>query len=153
MICVCVCVCVCMCTLSGVQLFATPWTIARQAPWSMGYSRQEFWSGLPFPFPGDLPNPGIEPTAPAASPALRVNSLLLNHLGSQVPNTYLNIHHTFKPHTCGVPPHSSLSSHFSNPLPQILCYSLSFLLFIVLPYTYVSLKKSFIFPILISVQT
>ena len=72
---------------------------ACQAPWSMGYSRQEFWSGLPFPSPGDLPNPGIEPTAPAASPALRVNSLPLNHLESQVPNTYLNIHHTFKPHT------------------------------------------------------
>ena len=42
--------------------FATPWTTARQAPLSMGFSRQEYWSGLPFPSPGDLPDPGIEPT-------------------------------------------------------------------------------------------
>ena len=46
--------------LSCVQLFATPGTVARQAPLSMGFSRQEYWSGLPFPSPGDLPNPGIE---------------------------------------------------------------------------------------------
>ena len=47
--------------LSHVRLCATPWTVARQAPPSMGFSRQEYWSGLPFPPPGDLPNPGIEP--------------------------------------------------------------------------------------------
>ena len=52
-------------SLSRVQLFATPWTVAYQAPPSMGFSRQEYWSGLPFPFPGDLPNPGIEPRSPA----------------------------------------------------------------------------------------
>ena len=51
--------------LSHVQLFATPWTVAYQAPPSMGFSRQEYWSGLPFPSPGDLPNPGIEPGSPA----------------------------------------------------------------------------------------
>ena len=55
--------------LSHVQLFVTPWAIARQAPLSMGFSRQECWSGFPFPSPGDLPNPGIEPTF-LASPAL-----------------------------------------------------------------------------------
>ena len=44
---------------------ATPWTVAHQAPLSMGFSRQECWSGLPFPSPGDLPNPGIEPRSPA----------------------------------------------------------------------------------------
>ena len=44
---------------SCVRLFATPWTIARQAPLSMGFSRQEYWSGLPFPLPGDLPNSEI----------------------------------------------------------------------------------------------
>ena len=44
-----------------VQLCATPWTVARQPPLSMGFPRQEYWSGLPFPSPGDLPNPGIEP--------------------------------------------------------------------------------------------
>ena len=47
--------------LSRVQLFATPWTVAYQASPSMGFSRQEHWSGLPFPSPGDLPDPGIEP--------------------------------------------------------------------------------------------
>ena len=49
----------------------TPWTVARQAPLSMGFSRQEYWSGLPFPSPGDLPDPGIEPR----SPALQADSL------------------------------------------------------------------------------
>ena len=48
-------------SLSRVQLFATPWTVAHQAPPSMGFTRQEYWSGLPFLSPGNLPNPGIEP--------------------------------------------------------------------------------------------
>ena len=51
-------------SLSRVRLFATPWTVAYQAPASMGFSRQEYWSGLPFPSP-DLPYPGIEPRSPA----------------------------------------------------------------------------------------
>ena len=50
---------------SCVQLFVTPWTVAHQAPLSMGFSRQEYWSGLPCPSPGDLPDPGIKPTSPA----------------------------------------------------------------------------------------
>ena len=57
--------------LHRVLLFATPWTVAYQAPPSMVFSRQEYWSGLPFPSPGDLPNPGIEP----GSPALRADAL------------------------------------------------------------------------------
>ena len=56
---------------SRVRLFATLWTVARQAPLSMGFSRQEYWSGLSFPSPGDLPHPGIE----AGSPALQADSL------------------------------------------------------------------------------
>ena len=67
-ICVCVCVCVCVCILScfsHVQFFVTQWTVACQAPLSMGFYRQGYWSGLPFPSPGDLPNPGIEPASPA----------------------------------------------------------------------------------------
>ena len=56
-------------SLSRVRLFATPWTVAYQASLSMGFSRQEYWSGLPFPSPGDLPNPGTEPLSPK-SPAL-----------------------------------------------------------------------------------
>ena len=58
-------------SLSRVRLFATPWTVAYQAPPSTGFSRQEYWSGLPFPSPGDLPDPGIEPR----SPALRADAL------------------------------------------------------------------------------
>ena len=54
---------------SRVQLFVTPWTVAHQVPLSMGFSRQEYWSGLPRPPPGDLPNPGIEPMS-LRSPAL-----------------------------------------------------------------------------------
>ena len=50
---------------SHVWLFVTQWTVAYQAPPSMGFSRQEYWSGLPFPSPGDLPNPGIKPGFPA----------------------------------------------------------------------------------------
>ena len=52
-------------SLSHVRLFATPWPVAYQASCSMGFSRQEYWSGLPFPSPGDLPDPGIEPVSPA----------------------------------------------------------------------------------------
>ena len=52
-------------SLSPVRLFATPWTVAYQAPPSMGFSRQEYWRGVPFPSPADLPNPGIEPRYPA----------------------------------------------------------------------------------------
>ena len=51
--------------LSLVRFFATPWTVAYKASPSMGFSRQEYWSGLPFPSPGDLPTPGIEPRSPA----------------------------------------------------------------------------------------
>ena len=58
-------------SLSCVQLFETPWTVAYQAPPSMGFSRQEYWSGLPFPSPGGLPNPGIKP----GSPALQTDAL------------------------------------------------------------------------------
>ena len=64
----------CVQSLSHVQLFATPCTVALQAPLSMEFSRQEYWSGLPFPPPGDLPNPGIESASPV-SPALQADSL------------------------------------------------------------------------------
>ena len=57
------------CLFSPAQLFVTPWTVVRQAPLSMGFSRQEYWTGLWCPPPGDLPNPGIKPTS-LMSPAL-----------------------------------------------------------------------------------
>ena len=61
--------------LSHVRLFKTLWTIARQAPLSLGFSRQEYWRGLPFSSPGDLPDSGIESRSPV-SPALQADSLL-----------------------------------------------------------------------------
>ena len=69
-------------SLSHVQLFATLWTVALQAPLSMGFSRQEYWSGLPFPSPGDLPNPGIEPRSPV---------LQADALSSEPPETAISI--------------------------------------------------------------
>ena len=63
--------------LSHVGLFATPWIVAHQAPLSLGFSRQEYWSGSPFLSPGGLPNPGVEST----SPAPWVDSLLSEPLG------------------------------------------------------------------------
>ena len=65
--------------LSRVQLYATPWTVAFQAPLSMGLSRQEYWCGLPFPSPGDLPDPGIDPVSWQDQPG----SLPMSHQGSQ----------------------------------------------------------------------
>ena len=70
-LCSCCAVCYAL-LLSCVWLFVTPWTVARQAPLSMGFSRQEYWSGLPCPPPGDLPNSGIKPR----SPTLQADSLL-----------------------------------------------------------------------------
>ena len=67
-------------SLSCVWLFATPSTVAYQAPPSMEFSRQEYWSGLPFPSPGDLPNAGIEP----ASPALQADALTSEPQGKQM---------------------------------------------------------------------
>ena len=69
-----------VCALSHVQLFATPWTVTHQALLAMGFPRQEHWSGLPLPPPGDFPNPSFEPT----SPALQVDSLPLSHQKSPV---------------------------------------------------------------------
>ena len=69
--------------LSCVRLFAIPWIVAYQAPQSMEFSRQEYWSGLPFPSPGDLPNPGVEP----GSPALQADALL-----SEPPGKTIYIH-------------------------------------------------------------
>ena len=64
-------------SFNRVRLFATPWTVAYQASPSVGFSRQGYWSGLPFPSPGDLPDPGIKPR----SPALRADAVLSEPLG------------------------------------------------------------------------
>ena len=81
--------------ISHVRLFATPWTVAYQAPQYMEFSRQEYWSGLLFPSPGDLPNPGIEPRFPAlqadalpseppGKPIYRLSTVISNLWGGSV---------------------------------------------------------------------
>ena len=93
-VCVCVYVCVCMCVsiyvqfLSRVKLFEIPWTVAHQAPLSMEFSREGYWSGLPFSIPGDPPDPGIE-TVSLASPAL-ADGFFTTVLPGK-PNIYINI--------------------------------------------------------------
>ena len=67
-------------SLSRVRLFATPWTVAYKAPPSMGFSRQEYLNGLPFPSPGDLPDSGIEP----GSPAMEADALTSEPPGKQI---------------------------------------------------------------------
>ena len=74
-------------SLSRVRLFATLWTVAHYAPLSMGFSRQEYWSGLPFPSPGDLPDPGIKPR----SPALQADALTSEPPGKP-PGVYITGH-------------------------------------------------------------
>ena len=70
-------------SLSLFQLFATPWTVAHQASLSMAFSRQEYWTGFPFPSPGDLPDPGIEPR----SPALQADALQSEPPGKPIKET------------------------------------------------------------------
>ena len=73
-------------SLSHVRLYENPWTVAYPAPLSMGFSRQEYWSGLPFPSPGDLPKTGIEP----GSAALQADVLTSEPPGK--PNMYIHMH-------------------------------------------------------------
>ena len=105
--------CVTTQSLSCVQLFATPWTVGCQTPLSMGFPRQEYWSGLPFHPPGDLPNPGIELT----SAALQADSLPLSHYWrSSIPS--LMYVQTFRPiYVCISFPHifSSSGPGYSSP--------------------------------------
>ena len=82
--------------LNRVQLFVTPWTVAYQAHLSKEFPRQEYWSGLPFPSPGDLPDPGIEPT----SPAWQGDSLPLSHLVSPQLNVHVSLWTKVAPHMC-----------------------------------------------------
>ena len=74
---------------SHVRLCVTLWTAPCQAPLSVGFSRQNYWSGLPCPLPGDLPDVRIKPMSPA-SPALQADSSLLSHQGRPHPNTHKN---------------------------------------------------------------
>ena len=96
--------CVCTCVLGRVRLFVAPWTAACQAPLSMGFPRQEYWSGLPFPSSGDLPDPKIEPVSPV-SPAL-AGGLLTTEPPEKPPKTTLYLDK--KKPLCG----NNLISHF-----------------------------------------
>ena len=85
---------------SVVQLSATPWTVAHQTPLSMGFSRQEYWSGLPCPPPGALPSPRMKPMSPGSS-ALQADSVPLSHQGSPMNHgshlqNYLNLYNAIK---------------------------------------------------------
>ena len=91
--CVCVCVCMCMCAqlLSHVQLFTTPWTVARQAPLSLEFFRQVYWSRLPFTNPQNLLDPGAE-SVPLCLLHWQVDSSPLCHLGSLYTHTHTRIY-------------------------------------------------------------
>ena len=86
--------CVCMCALNRVRLFETPWTVACQTPLSMGFSRQEYWSTLPFLPSGDLPNSGVKPVLPV-SPALAGRFFTTEAPGKPIITRLL-----FKKHIC-----------------------------------------------------
>ena len=108
-----------MCVFGHVQLFATSWTVALQTPLSMGFSRQEYWSGLPFPSPGDLPNPGIKPQ----SPALQTGALpseppgkpwWLANLANQPTTNHRQIRKLSQDHSSQVPISQSMNMHKIN---------------------------------------
>ena len=104
---------------------ATPWTVAHQAPLSTGFSRQKYWSGLPFPSPGDLPNPEIEPS----SPALQAGTLTSKSPGKPqrrhtwLINTWKDAQHHWLLEKCKSRPQWAITSHLSKWLsskrPQI----------------------------------
>ena len=126
--------CECVCLLSRVRLFATTWIAAPQAPLSMGFSRQEYWRELPFPSPGDLPNPGTETKSPALasrsfttepSPSLSISSVAVES-DSLRPH---GVQHTRLP--CPSPtPGTCSNSCLSLVMPSnhILCRPVSLLL-------------------------
>ena len=96
-------------SLSRILLFATPWTVTYQAPPSMGFSRQEYWRGLPCPPPGDLPHPGIEPTSP---------------VDNALPSRFFITSATFSSNTFSIPTNHCLVNICS--LFYIFIYSVNF---------------------------
>ena len=124
LVCVCVCVRVCVCAthFSRVRVLASPGTVAHQAPLYTWFSRQEHWSRLPFPSPGDLPDPGLEPR----SPALQVDSLPAEPPGK--PRLFVN--------TLQTPPMPSQSS--TAMLMDLTVGSLHWLHVLTLEYSFLS---------------
>ena len=99
-------------SLSRVQLLATPWTVAYQAPPPMGFSRQEYWSGVPFPSPGDLSNPGIKPT----SPSFQADTLTAEPPGKLKKDTH--IQKDFPKHGAAALPFPAVNEQHHQPLGQ-----------------------------------
>ena len=110
-------------SLSRVRLFATPWTVAYQAPLSVGFSRREYWSGVPLPSPGDLPDPGIEP----GSPALQADALLSEPPGkphfyfqfSSVTQSCPTLCDPMNRNTPGLPIHHQLLEFTQTHVPRV----------------------------------
>ena len=102
-------------SLSRVRLFATSWTVAYQAPPSMGFSRQECWSGLPFSSPGDLPDPGIEP----GSPALQADALPSEPPGKSQNKIRVSNFPTIIQHSSGSPSYSNQRRKRNKNNPRI----------------------------------
>ena len=129
--------------MCGVQLFATPWTVAHQAPLSMGFSRQECWSGLPCPSPGDLPDPGIESRSPALQadslwfePPGRLNASIVRSIFNspgkiiQFSSVAKSLCNPMNRSTPGLPVHHQLPESIESVMPSshlILCHPLLFL--------------------------
>ena len=117
-------------SLSRVRFFATPWTVAYQAPPSMGFSRQEYWSGLPFPSPEDLPNPGIKP----GSPAFQADTLSSEPPGKQYLDTviYSQCSSFGKKFLSPISTKDSdlkiMWDLYSGPSPLLSCWTLMFVL-------------------------
>jgi len=117
--------CACMLSyFSRVRLFVTPWTVVCQAPLSMGFSKQENWNGLPFPSPGDLPHPGIEPVfltslSPALAEGFLTTSATLEALNQLYIYTFVSILYT----CTDVSPPSWASLPYAPPLAPHPCRS------------------------------
>ena len=122
--------CLCLICMHNrcVWLFVTPWTVAHQAPLSMGFSRQEYWSGFPFPLPGDLPDPGVKPASPVASASagrfffLKIITLQ-NFVFSSQTSTWISHTYTYIPSLFKLP----LSPTLTHPSRLIQSPCLSFL--------------------------
>ena len=142
--------------LSRILLFLTPWTVARQAPLFMGFSRQEYWSGLPCPPPGDLPNPGIKPR----SPTLQADSLQSEPPGKPSPCLKNCCH--FLPTKCfsvtfpllsgNFPLRRQLTTSFSKTEPVQLLPNRSLTFSLYLPCFALSLSGFIIFPSCLSLS-
>jgi len=96
-------------SLSRVRLFATPWTVAYQAPQFMDFSRQEYWTGLPFPSPRDLPYPGIKPRSSALRADTLPSAYVFTHMHTQQAHTNIYLHTSIHMHTHNT--HTSIHTH------------------------------------------